>query len=471
MKEERCVCAATGSTLFSGEGFSRRHFVRVAGTGLLASWFGSVSAAELLYRTASVQPTLRNTARNCIFVFLSGGLSQSDTLDLKEGPWTPRTFEPTSYAGLLWPRGLLPGLAEHVGKLAIIRTGRAWALVHPLAQKWAQISRDPAPATAAFAPHIGAVVALEAQRSRSADDVLPSFISFGETTAGSGYFSGSTAPLAFSAGFRQPVQDLSGQGLAGLSHPDGVDRLESRWKMLQSIDAARNDGALGKEAADMAGFYEDAKRLADTAGVEDLFRFSDEEHAGYGSTTLGDSLILARNLIGANRGTRFVQVTQTGWDHHADIYLPSGLYEQCQSLDRALAALLADLSSTPGVESRKTLLDETLVVILSEFGRTVGPLTSSGGRDHLLRMSAAFAGGGVRGGRAIGATDHSGYVATDFGWSGRRDVRPEDLTATIYSALGIDYTTVRTDDPYGSGFEYVPFAREGYYKPVDELFF
>ncbi|HEU5163188.1 MAG TPA: hypothetical protein VFV54_08600, partial [Thermoanaerobaculia bacterium] len=72
-------------------------------------------------------------------------------------------------------------------------------------------------------------------------------------------------------------------------------------------------------------------------------------------------------------------------------------------------------------------------------------------------------------GTIVGLTDDDGRVK-EYGWKGGRDIRPEDLTATIYSALGIDYTTVRTDDPSGQGFEYVPHASEGWYFPVDELF-
>ena len=72
-------------------------------------------------------------------------------------------------------------------------------------------------------------------------------------------------------------------------------------------------------------------------------------------------------------------------------------------------------------------------------------------------------------GRAIGVTDSVGSGVTDYGWSANRDVRPEDVTSTIYSALGIDYTIVRHDDPLNRGFEYVPFAKDGVYKPIDEL--
>jgi uncharacterized protein (DUF1501 family) len=106
---------------------------------------------------------------------------------------------------------------------------------------------------------------------------------------------------------------------------------------------------------------------------------------------------------------------------------------------------------------------------MGEFGRTVGPLNSQSGRDHYLQQSALFAGAGVRGGRAIGSTDKLGAVTADPGWSAKRDVKPEDIEATIYSALGIDWTTVRHDDPLGRGFEYVPTTEGLQFAPIDEL--
>jgi uncharacterized protein (DUF1501 family) len=462
-KDETCRCPGNGSSLFSGNGFSRRGFLKIAGTGLVASYFADVFAPPLLYGTTAVQPSLHNSARNCIFVFLSGGPSQVDMWDLKEGAWTPAALEPTSYGDLRWPQGLMPNLAGHIEKLAIIRTGLAWAAVHPLAQKWAQIARNPSGATGGFAPHIGAVVALEMQKQRTPNDVLPAFISLGGVNAGVGYFPATYAPFMV-----QPTQT----GLAALTHPDGTARLSDRWNLLQTIDVDRQTGALGKDAADMGSFYDQAKVLIDTPNINQLFSYTADDHLRYGSTSFGDSLIIARKLIAANRGTRFVQVTLGGWDHHDNIYGTAGItiFSQCRTLDNALAPLLTDLAAAPGSQTGKSLLDETLIVVLGEFGRTVGNLTANEGRDHYLRMSLAMAGGGVRGGQIIGQTTERGDNAVEYGWSANRDVRPEDITASMYSALGIDYTTVRPDDPLGRGFEYVPFAAYGTYKPVDELF-
>src|SRR6185436_12040777 len=113
--------------------FSRRHFLRIAGTGIVASWFDDVLDPRLLLAgTTSANVALRNSAKSCIFVFLSGAPSQTDMWDLKEGAWTPLDLAPTSYGDVRWPQGLLPKTAAHLGKLSIVRSGLAWAAVHQL---------------------------------------------------------------------------------------------------------------------------------------------------------------------------------------------------------------------------------------------------------------------------------------------------------------------------------------------------
>lgn len=438
--------------------FSRRQFFRIAGTGIVGSYFADVLDPRLLpAQTSNANVSLKNTAKSCIFIFLSGAPSQVDLWDFKEGTWTPGDFAPETHGAVRWPHGLMPKTAAHLDKLAFIRSGQAWAAVHQLGQTWAQISRNPTGATGAIAPHIGAVVALESQAKRTASDVLPGFIALNSgSIPTSGYLPARYAPFG--------VQTAA-TGLATLSHPDGATRFARRWDLLHQLDCCRTNGDLGKASLDMNDFYDQSKVLMDAPGVNTLFSFDDAEHARYGATTFGDSLIVARNLVASNKGTRFVQATLNGWDHHADIYnrnAPSSLYTLSPMLDSALAALLADLAAM-------NILDETLVVLTSEFGRTVGPLNNQGGRDHYLRISTVLAGGGVKGGRIIGKTNALGDKVEEYGWKAERDVRPEDVTATIYSALGIDYTTIRTDDPLGRGFEYVPFAADGTYLPVDEL--
>jgi len=462
MKKDDCTCTQNSSPFWSG-GFSRRRFLQIAGTSLMASYFPDVLNAGLLESATTAAPLLQNSAKNCLLIFLAGGISQVDTFDLKEGSWTPPALAPATAGSVRWPQGLFPKIGQHLDQLALIRSGLAWAAVHPLAQKWAQIARNPSGATGGIAPHIGSVVALEAQLHRRSTDVLPGFVALNGTVAGAGYFPASNGPFAVQA---------AQSGLAALTHPDGASRLTKRWNLLNALDDARKSGELGSDSADMADYYDEGKALIDSPDVNVLFTFSSEERTRYGASVIGDSLIVARNLLAADKGTRFVQVTDTNWDHHSNIYGTTGisLLTKGKAFDDALGALLSDMSTRNGSTPGKTLLDETLVVVLGEFGRTVGPITPNGGRDHYLRMSVMLAGGGVRGRRVIGRTNADGSAVAEFGWSANRDVRPEDITATMYSALGIDYTTVRHDDPLNRGFEYVPFAKDGTYSPVKELF-
>ncbi len=358
----------------------------------------------------------------------------------------------------------MPKTAEHLDKLAFVRPGLAWAAVHTLGQAWAQIARNPGGATGAIAPHVGSVVSLESQAARSTSDVLPGFIALNSSGIPSqGYFPATYAPF-------QVVP--ASTGLPTISHPDGPARFTDRWNFLHQLDTNRTTGALGKVTLDMNDFYNQSKAIMDAPNINALFSFSTDEHTRYGASTFGDSLVIARNLVAGHKGTRFVQATFGGWDHHSGIYDKAdtdSLYGQMAQFDPAFAALLTDLQSMPGSVAGKTMLDETLVVVMAEFGRTVGALNNQDGRDHNLRMTSVWAGGGTRGGQVIGKTDATGNAVAEYGWSANRDVRPEDVTCTIYSALGIDYTTVRHDDPLGRGFEYVPFAKDGTYQAISEL--
>lgn len=121
---------AEGTQFWNRPGLDRRVFFRHAGAALAGSFFlpGMVSPAQASAGTGR--------ARNVIFVLLAGAISHVDSFDLKEGAWTPASFEPTSYGDIRWPRGLMPRLAEQLSDVALMRSVRAWALVHGLSQTW-----------------------------------------------------------------------------------------------------------------------------------------------------------------------------------------------------------------------------------------------------------------------------------------------------------------------------------------------
>jgi hypothetical protein len=398
----------------------------------------------------------KGTAKTCIFIMMQGAPSHTDTFDLKEGPWLPAAqFNPTSYGDVRFPQALMPLIAQHVGSgsIALVRSVRAWAGVHGLMQSWVQLGRNPVSALAKISPHIGSVISLEFSKGNS--QTLPAFLSInGQAAAGSGYLPSEHSPFLVTAG----------QALANTSHRDGTARFDARYGLLQEIDnESRYFSGAGAGQEEMAAWNQRARLLMYNSNVDRIFNFDQNEKNRYGNTAFGNACITARNLIRADMGTRFIQINFGSWDHHTNIYVPNTqLTPMAKQFDGGLGTLLSDLRN-------EGLLDSTLIVAQGEFGRTVGPLNANGGRDHFLQQTALFAGAGIRGGRALGATNSTGSDTIETGWSRDRYVRAEDIEATIYSAMGIDWTTIRRDDPLKRGFEYVPFADRDLYGPINEL--
>jgi len=455
---EVCKPERSANSVLLGAELGRRAFFKSAGLGVTGYFFAPLAmTVKASAETTGAQ--LVGTARNVIFIHLQGAPSHVDTFDLKVGPWTPANFNPTTYNGVLFPQGLMPGLAEHMGKIAIIRSVRAAALVHELQQVWTQIARNPTVLASKIAPNIGSVVAREFDSQRKPHQLLPGFVVLnGGNTVGSGYFDARYTPFS-------PTP--TSEGLAGLVNPAGQAAFERRFQILMDLDGElRANSPLGEEVSDIDGFYRQSHALMYNPQVNEAFQATPEDQGRYGAG-FGSALIVARNLVKADLGTRFIQINLGGWDNHTEIY--QTIRPSAGALDRGLGALLNDLSVLPGVNGG-TLLDETLIVVMGEFGRTVGALNTQNGRDHYFQHFTVFAGGGVNGGRVIGKTNDDGSGIVEPGWAQNRAVVNEDIAATIYSALGIDYTKKLRDDPLQRGFEYVPFAAQGAWGPVLELF-
>jgi hypothetical protein len=445
---------ARGTHFWNRPALDRRVFLRHAGSALTGSFFLGGPALRAS-SGGGAQP--KGTARNVIFVLMSGGPSHVDTFDLKEGAWTLPAMEPTSYGAIRWPRGLMPRLAEAMGDIALLRSVRAWEAVHGIAQVRVQIGRNPVASTSSIAPHIGSVVSREL---RDANAVLPAFLSLNAGSGpGQGYLEPVHAPFYVSPG---------GTGLGNTTHPAGQAAFERRFQLLMQLEGESGAAAnRGDAVREMAEFNAAARKLAYNADVDRVFTFAAEERQRYGNSNFGNACLTARNLLRANLGTRFVQITTGGWDNHANIYQgaalnPTNANSVARQFDAGLGALLADLK-TDG------LLDQTLVVALGEFGRTVGALNNQAGRDHFLTQAVLMAGGGVKGGQVVGQTDERGQFVTEPGWQAGREARAEDIEATIYSALGIDWTKAYYDDPLGRGFYLVPNNQGFDYMPVHEL--
>ena len=438
---------------------TRRQLFRILGAGVTGYFLSGKKASAQGVPVTAADVTMQNKARNCILILLAGAPSHTDMFDFKMvNGVTPGDFRPETINGIVFPVGLMPRIAEQLSRLAIIRSIRSWSAVHGLAQTWSQIGRNPVSALGRVAPHMGSVIAIEKERDRTPGQAFPSFVALNVgNSPGAGFFPAQYAPFKISP---------SAGGLGNTTHPGGTARFMDRWRILHLLDdPLRQNSPLGKAAEDLDDFYDAARGLMYNPVVDQAFRFTTGDSMRYGNTAFGNACLVAKQVLAANQGTRFIQINLGGWDMHSDIYnrnAGNNLYRLSKTFDDGFASLIADLQSSG-------LLEETFVVVAGEFGRTVGRLTAQNGRDHFLQQFVLVAGGGIQGGRIIGATNETGAFTVDPGWSRQRDIRIEDIEATIYSALGINWTTIRYDDPFKRGFEYVPFVREDAYGPINEL--
>src|SRR5947207_3841505 len=334
----------------------RRLFFKIAATGVAGCFVSPMRTFAQSSVTSSPVPLL-NTAKNCIFVLLPGAPSQIDTLDLRVGAWTPANFAPTTINGIDWPNGLLPNLGTqlNINQFSIIRSCQSTALVHPLLQNWNQIARNPISATGKIAPNVGSVVALEMESQRSSGQRLPGFLSLngGGSLAGPGYFSGKYAPF--------DVAPNAG-GIANLSNPDGQAVFTSRYNMLMAADASLRTlpSRYGTAVEEMADFYSFARTMMYDPAITNVFRFSTADQQRYSNNAFGNACVTARNVIAADLGTRYIQITLGGWDNHQNIYAANaGIYRPAVQLDVGLGNLTADLAAMPG-SGRRTQRDQTL---------------------------------------------------------------------------------------------------------------
>lgn len=438
---------------------SRRLFFQLAGAGLTGSL--------LLPRASAAGPVVnkgmktQNTAKNVIFIHLTGAMSHVDTLDFKfTNGITPASFAPNTVNGTSWPGGLLPKIGSHLGDVALVRSVRSHALVHSLAQTWAQIGRSPAAALGDIAPNVGSIVALEKEKERKAGQVFPAFVALNAgNPSDQGYLSAAYAPFL--------VTPVAGRAsLSNTANAGGQATFTQMYSRLGQYDGSmRVQAPYGSSIKDMDSMYTQARALMYNSVVDAAFTVSTADSMRYGNGTagsnFGNALVVAKQILAADQGTRFVQVNFGSWDHHQNIYAANVLPAMGAQLDNALGALLDDLRASGR-------LNDTMIVMMGEFGRTPN-FSAALGRDHYNVQSILMAGGGVRGGKVIGGTDATGANITNFGWSQNRVVWAEDIESTMYSALGIDWTTTRYDDPFGRGYEYAP-TTDFTPAPINELF-
>lgn len=407
---------------------SRRTFLQwgaLAGAGLSLPrllQLRAASAAEGHHSEGSTSKRGPATADACIFVNLGGGVSHLDTLDMK--PDAPSdTQGPFARIDTALP-GLqacehLPKFATIADRFCLLRGISHSAGAHPQAQTYMSTGNRPAPAL--LYPSLGSVTTKELPLR----DDLPGYVAIPDTEWNAGYMGDAFAP------FKTTDVPQAGKPFAvrGITLAQGLtlDKVAQRNRLLSRLnrrfaEADANSQLL--EALDT--FSRQAHHMVTSAHSQAAFDVSREPESIqklFAADNLSQSLLLAARLV--EHEVPFVTVTNQGWDTHIDNFV--GHERLLGPLDAGVFALVETLR-------QKGLLERTLVVIMGEFGRTP-KINENVGRDHWPRANwALFIGGGVQTGQIIGATDIGGVGPT-----GEVDIALDDIAASIYHALGIDF--------------------------------
>lgn len=448
---------------------TRRQFYRDCGIGL-----GKLALADLLYRdfcggrtafanelsstgSRGTLSSLHHAARakRVIFLFMAGAPSQLDLFDYKPRlvelggkPIPPSVIEGQRYAfiqpdaAVLPPcfpfakhgesgaeiSSVLPFTAEIADELAFLKGVHTNQFNHAPAQILVNTG-SPLPGRPAIGSWLSYGIGTET-------DDLPAFVvlkSGDSLSGGAAMWSNGFLP-----GQHQGVPFRnSGDPVLHVSNPQGIDAATQRdsLDLIATLNQQRLQMLYDPEINARLSAYEMAYRMQSAA--PDLMDLSDESaetlalygiEKGKAPNAFANNCLLARRL--AERGVRFIQVYHAGWDHHSNV--AGGLQASCGQTDQASAALVKDLR-------RRGLLDDTLVVWGGEFGRTPmveasAALGRTAGRDHHPQAFTMWmAGGGVRGGQTIGATDELGFHPTEDA------VHVHDIQATLLHLLGIDH--------------------------------
>jgi hypothetical protein len=412
------------------EGIHRRNFLKI---GVLSGL--GLSLPGLLASRAQARQGKKARDVNCILIWTRGGTSHHDTFDPKPDAPTSVRGEfgviDTAVPGVKFTE-ILPRMARELNRIAVLRGWNPRNAGHGIAEQYMMSGRAFNPAL--IYPSYGSVIS----HQKGFKTRMPPFVQLGDnvdrTVGGgtAGYLGLEHNPFEIHADPNVPnftVQDIT--------PPPQVDtrRLGKRRVMLQKLDGLQRHADTQPGAFNaLDQHYQAALNLITAPETKRAFALNTEDprlRDRYGRNRFGQSCLLARRLIEA--GVRFVTVSDGGWDTHQDNFRALKQY-RIPPLDQAIPELLMDLEG-------RGLLDTTLVVWLTDFGRTP-KINSAGGRDHWATAgSIVMAGAGVPGGAVLGRTDEEGGRPT------HNEYFSEDVAATIWTKLGIplELTTTTPD--------------------------
>lgn len=402
-------------------GIHRRHFLQI---GSLAGLGCSLPMLLAGKQAAAKQGTSTKDV-NCILVWTQGGTSHHDTFDPK--PLAPDNIRgefkaiDTAVPGVQFSEAI-PNFAANLHRFAVLRSWNPQNGSHGVADQYVMSGHKLNPTV--HYPCYGSVISHE----KGFRTQLPPFVQLGSSIdrrfggGASGYLGLPHMPFELGSD-----PNKSPFTVRDITPPSGIDfaRIERRRGMLATIDGLQQAIDMQPAAYEaLDEHYQAAMNMILAPETKQAFDIDSEDprlRDRYGRTKFGQSCLLARRLLEA--GTRFVTVTDGGWDTHGNNF--KSLRDRLlPPVDQGLPALLADLEE-------RGMLDSTLVVWLTDFGRTP-KINSASGRDHWATSGfALMAGAGIPGGSILGRTDDEGGRAVDHEYTS------SDIAATIYTKLGI----------------------------------
>ena len=391
--------------------FNRRQFVTQLAKTCLGVGMLPLVGSYINTPCAAITPHSRARAQHVIYLNMSGAMSHIDTFDPKPGTASQGPVQPiaTNVDGIQLSE-FLPNIASQMHNAALVRSvvtsqgahEQASYLMHTSYQKRGTISH----------PTFGSWVS---KLAGSINSTIPNHVKIGRGGPGAGYLESRHNPVPIG----NPKSGLANSKLAEYI---GNNRFDARLNAISKMNGTFTEHFPQKQVRAYTDLYKDAVKLMKSSDIQafDIAQEPENMTAMYGDSNFGQGCMLARRLV--EHGVRYVEVTRGGWDTHDDCF--NRVADNCLDIDKAIGALLRDLD-------RRGLLNTTLVVLTSEFGRTPN-INPRDGRDHWPNaFSAMFAGAGIKGGTLYGQSDELGKRVVE------NPAKPEDLNATIAKLLGL----------------------------------
>ena len=386
-------------------GMTRRHFFsHLAGASALAA--PAMSLTQSMMANAA---SIKRNHKSCILLWMGGAPPTIDMWDMKPEATTGGPNKPIATTGEGQITELLPKVAQQMHRLSIVRSMSTREADHERARYYMHTGFVPNPNVEH--PGYGSVIARELQDDlRSLE--IPPFVSIGGASAGPGFLGMAYAPFQV---------DTNGRVRNAKASVEEA-RMMDRTKLLGLLEKRFIRENRGPAAKEHAKVLKNTLALL-TSNQMDAFQVQSEPQAmreAYGNTGFGRGCLMARRLV--ETGVPFVEVNSGGWDLHQDCF--TRLEQKLPEVDQAMSALVEDLE-------QRGLLEDTVVLCMGEFGRTPR-INGTAGRDHWARSwSVVAGGGGIAGGKIIGATNEDGTRVTTEPYSA------EDLMSTVCQAMGI----------------------------------